>query len=124
MDFRRQPKNKRVTPKVTNFADFKKRVAQAEQVDGNARLRRANQLSIVNPKVASTSASGLTKKPQTQSLSDRVDTAEKVVADHTKTHFFERIANLYAVRKIVFVLLLLMGSLLLAIGLAQYFNQS
>ena len=91
MDFRRQPKNKRVTPKVTNFADFKKRVAQAEQVDGNARLRRANQLSIVNPKVASTSASGLTKKPQTQSLSDRVDTAEKVVADHTKTHFFERI---------------------------------
>ena len=124
MDFKRQPKNKRVAPKAAGVGDIKKQVVQAEQVNRGAHPRKTGQLSVMSPKTPNISAGGLTQKLQAQSLSDRVDTAEKVVVDHTKTHIFGRIANLYAVRKVVFVWLFLMGSLLLAIGVAQYFNQS
>ncbi|MBS7346505.1 MAG: hypothetical protein KIG14_02210, partial [Candidatus Sacchiramonaceae bacterium] len=124
MDFRRQPKNKQAALKAGSIDGAKKRVVQAEQVNSSSRPRKAGQLATVNPKISSAPAISLVQKLQARSLSERVDTAEKVVVDHTKTHIFGRIANLQAVRKIVFMWLFLMSSLLLAIGFAQFFNQS
>ncbi len=124
MDFKRRPKIKQVAPKVAGISCAKKRVVKAEQVSAGARQRKAGQLSTVSFKNSNVSAINLVQRLQARSLSERVDTAEKVVVDHTKTHVFGRIDNLQAVRKIVFMWLFLMASLLLAIGFAQYLNQS
>lgn len=65
----------------------------------------------------------LARNFQVKSLSEKAEFAEKVVIEHTKKHFFERLSNLKGVRNLVVVWLFLVVGLLFAVSLAQTFGQ-